>query len=195
MRRTTAALTLALVASTGLAACGGGDKISEQIAEKAIESQGGGDVDLDIGDDGSVKVETSDGTFSADEDGNITIESEDGTQTIDSDIGGELPDDFPDLPLPDGFEPTSSSVLGDGTEKSFLVNGTADGTAQEIFAGYGAKLEAAGYSADGVFENSGGEDYIASGTYLKPGEVYAITVSVATSGGETNVALTIIQPG
>ena len=74
------------------AACGGAvDKISAEIAEKAIEASGDGAVDVEVsgeGDDLSVSIETEDGSVS---------------------IGGgsELPDDLR-IPMPDGGSVTTS---------------------------------------------------------------------------------------
>lgn len=81
---------IALVA----AACGGAvDKISAEIAEKAIEASGDGDVDVEVsgeGDDLSVSIETEEGSLS---------------------VGGgsELPDDL-GIPVPDGGNVTTAGT-------------------------------------------------------------------------------------
>lgn len=89
-----------------IAACG---NVAEELAEQAIESQDGGDVDIDFdqGDDGAT-IEFSDG----DDEGS-------GTMVIG---GGELPDDFP-VPVPDGFEVSSTSSFSsaDGTQYSAVL--------------------------------------------------------------------------
>jgi hypothetical protein len=84
-----------------LAGCGGGDKLAENLAERQIESETGGDADIDFS-DGNIKVETEDGSFqmSTDDDGNVVIKTEDaegneatisgdseGNVTLDSDQG------------------------------------------------------------------------------------------------------------
>ena len=69
-----------VVAITALAMMSGcsGDKIAENIAERQIEKETGGDADIDLS-DGKISIETEDGAFqmSADEDGNVVIRSQD----------------------------------------------------------------------------------------------------------------------
>jgi hypothetical protein len=88
MRKTLIALigTIVLVAT----ACGGGESVSENLAERLIEDQledeGGGDVDINFDDDG-------DGSFS------IDVEGEDGGSF--SFGGGDIPDELT-IPIPTG---------------------------------------------------------------------------------------------
>jgi len=99
-------VVLLTLASAG---CGGSDDIAESIIERGIESESGGDVDIEFDDDGNMIIETEegrvefntdgDGNFSIEgstdegdfsvesEDGQMTIESEDGQMTIESDDG------------------------------------------------------------------------------------------------------------
>ena len=73
-------------------ACG---NVAEEVAERAIEADGGGEVDIDFNDgDDEATIEFSDG----DDEGS-------GTMTIG---GSDLPDGFP-IPVPDGFEVSSTS--------------------------------------------------------------------------------------
>lgn len=82
-----------------LAACGG-----DEIAEKAIEGGSGGEVDVEIDDNGSFRASDGDGNrIDVDTgDGNVTIEGPDG-ETYTS--GAEIPESFPDdtISFPLGF--------------------------------------------------------------------------------------------
>lgn len=82
---------------------------AEEAAERAIEAESGGEVDIDFDDgDGEATIEFSDGE-----------DDESGTMVI----GGEdLPDDFP-IPAPDGFEVSSTSSFSsdDGTRHSAVL--------------------------------------------------------------------------
>ena len=78
------------------ASCGAAsDKISERIAEEAIEASGGGELDVDIsgdGDDMTINVETEEGSFST----GSNVE-----------LPGEL-----NVPVPDGGNVTASGTQG-----------------------------------------------------------------------------------
>ncbi len=80
-----------------LTACGSiAENAAENLVERAIESEGGGDVDIDFDDAGEGQV-------------NINVEGgEEGDMSLS--IGsGEVPDDFP-LPIASGGEVLSSST-------------------------------------------------------------------------------------
>jgi hypothetical protein len=83
-----------------IAACG---NAAEEVAERAIEAGGGGDVDIEFDEDG--------------ETGEIVIESDDGTQTVN--VGGdELPDGLT-VQVPDGYEVLASSSF-ESDEESLI---------------------------------------------------------------------------
>ncbi len=87
-------IALALVAS----ACGNiAENIAEEAIERGLESEGGGNVEIDLDSDGE---------------GTIEIQSDDGDSTI-SMGGGELPDGL-EIPIPDGYEVVGSSTLSSG---------------------------------------------------------------------------------
>ena len=93
-------LSALVLAALVLAACG---NVGEEIAERAAEAGGGGDVDIELGDDG--------------ETGEIVIETEDGTQTVN--IGtSELPDGLT-VPVPDGYEVLASTSF-ESEEESLI---------------------------------------------------------------------------
>lgn len=91
MKSMIALIALGLV----LAGCG---NAAEEVAERAIEAGGDGNVDIELDDEG----------------GEFTIESEDGSQTVN--VGsGELPEELT-IPIPGGYEVIGSSVLEQGDE-------------------------------------------------------------------------------
>lgn len=187
MKRMTGS-ALAIVALVGVAGCSS-DDIAESIVERAVESQGEGDVDIDLS-DGEFSVETEEGSFeiTTDEDGNVVmqaedadgnqvfsadsedgvtqIETEDGdatiTQTGDGDEAevvvetedgtatfsqsGSLPDDFPEIPLPDGLEVlmTQQSDAGDGVSNVLVAS--APGDWEAYLDELTSFLEGAGYT-------------------------------------------------
>jgi hypothetical protein len=157
-----AASTIAVV---GAAGCSGED-IAERVVENRIEAESGQDVDIDL-DGGNVRIETDEGTFelNSDGEGNISIEgsgtdggisidaedgvtvieSEDGTATINSG-GAGVPDGFPaSVPLPDGFEPQFSQSMTTTEGDGWILGGEMEGTAAEIGESYFSALEAAGF--------------------------------------------------
>jgi hypothetical protein len=89
---------LLAVATIGFAivatSCGAAaEKLSEEAVERAIESGGGGDVELDVSGDGDEFT--------------VNVESEDGTFSVGSDV--EIPGDL-QIPVPEGGTATSSGT-------------------------------------------------------------------------------------
>ncbi|MCP3912936.1 MAG: hypothetical protein GY745_14620 [Actinomycetia bacterium] len=119
------------------AACSGED-VAENILEEAIENETDGDVEID--DDGSITVETEEGTVSidVDEDGgtiNIEGEGEDGEQTIsvDSDEDGTVTVETDDGSttmsgeIPDGFPTDVFTVPTDAANLYGIIAETSEG--------------------------------------------------------------------
>lgn len=88
-------IAVLLVASCGNAA--------EEVAERAIEAGGGGDVDVEFDEDGDT--------------GEIVFETDEGTQTLNVG-GGELPEGLT-VPVPDGYEVLASSTF-ESDEESLI---------------------------------------------------------------------------
>jgi hypothetical protein len=85
-----AMIGFALVATSCGAAA---EKLSEEAAERALESASGGDVELDVSGDGDEFT--------------VNVDSEDGTFSIGSDI--ELPSEL-QIPVPDGGSATTAGT-------------------------------------------------------------------------------------
>ncbi len=162
------------VAAAGLAvaltACG---NATETGIEKLIESQGGGDVDLDLDAEGGFSVETEEGGMSIDEDGNFVITDADGsvvTGNADAETGEfvvesedgsfssgsttELPEEWPtEIPEPDGLAISSATVIGSDTEQAITVTGSVDSV--DFVDAYGSTLESAGLDEESTFKSDG----------------------------------------
>lgn len=167
---------VAVTASVVLAGCSGED-IAESVIERQLEAEGGGDVDLDLG-DGDIRVETEDGTFemTTGEDGEVTIRNEsadgetaviegdgdglvvtDGEDSFVAGSGAEVPDGFPaDFPLPDATLVSSARMETDGAATYTLVFEAPGSIVVERFETMKAALTAAGYVVS--FESSDGEN-------------------------------------
>lgn len=150
-----------------MAACGGA---TESGLEQLIESQGGGNVDLDLDGDGGFSIQTEEGGMSIDEDGNFVVTDEDGnvvTGDVDTDSGEmnietedgsfssgattELPDDWPvEIPEPNGLSIASASVIGSDTEQAITVSGTVD--SEGFVESYASALTSAGFEETSTFK-------------------------------------------
>lgn len=174
MQRGTAHRTLILLGLAGFAltftAC---ESASEEGLEQLVESQGGGDVELDLDGDGGISVQTEDGDMSVDEDGNLVITDADGstvTGNVDAESGDvafetedgsfssgsttELPDEWPsDIPEPDGLAITTATVIGSDTDQAINISGTIDG--EGFIESYASALTSAGFSEDSTFTSDG----------------------------------------
>ncbi len=123
-------LTVALFAMA-FAGAGCGDKIAEKAAEKVIEAgSDGAKVDIDTG-SGSVSVSGDDGSSSYQFGEDVTI-----------------PEDFPDLPLPDDAKATGMiAVESDGTP-SFTASFTTSMSMNDLYDRFVEGLEDRGYTVE-----------------------------------------------
>lgn len=183
------------------------ESAGEAGLEQLVESQGGGDVDLDLNADGGISMQTEDGGMSVDEDGNLMITDVDGsvvTGNIDAETGEvaiesedgsfssgattELPDEWPsEIPEPTGLAITTATVIGSDTEQAFTVTGTVAGTVAGDGAGFvesfASALVDAGFNEDSAFTSDGTINNVYSNADW--------TVSVASYGEQADSQATI----
>ena len=174
--------------------------------EELIEQGAGGDVDIELGEDG-ISIESEDGSFSIDEDGSFSVTDEDGDETTgnididadggefsiegeDGDIqfgsGSEIPDEWPDdIPQPDGVTVQSAATFSEGDETSIILTGTADDDPDEWTAAYGSQLEDAGFTQDSNFSSSGA----VAASYTD--ESWNVDLTATAVGGSTAVSVSI----
>lgn len=150
------------VFSLGLVTGCGADKIAEKATEKALEGAAQGSADVDLDDDGGIKIETEDGALT---------------------VGQGLPEDFPteEVPLPEGEVLSGMSMAGQGWTVSLAVDGAPDQVAPEVRA----LLESGGYEIESSTE--AGAMTILQAT----NDTYVLTVSVGEDNGGTNVGYTV----
>lgn len=159
----------------GTSACGA-DEVAERAGESAVEraiedaaESEGVDVDVDA-EDGSVSIESSDGTFTSGM--------------------GALPQGFPeDIPLADGEILQGASSDGNGTT-GWFVSVTVDRSADEALAEASALLEGAGY-AEG--DNSMAMEGLSYVQYV--GSEWEIILGATDNGeGGTLLSYTVTPP-
>ena len=195
-----------LVAVLVLTTVGCGKSPTEIGVEKIIESQTGGDVDLDFDDDGGYSIKTEDGSMTIDEDGNfevvdkdgevitgsgdsdgnMTFEGDDGSFTMSQ--GSDIPDEWPsDVPIPDGFAVSSSSVMGDGADGTAITLGGTTDDGEAFASGYAAALAAAGFESDSEYSTD--DMYTASYT----NDAWAVTFGVTDYDSDHQVSVTLFS--
>jgi hypothetical protein len=164
MFRTIALLLLILaLPAVALAGCGD-DKAAEKIAEKAIEADSGGDVDIK---DGEVSVTDDEGNKS-------TMTSSD-----------ELPDGFPkEVPLPDGAKIQSGTKVSTGDDgDTFVVTAAVDDASKDVLAFYKDELD--GFKTDMEIATD-------SGTSAQfTNEDWNVLMGVSEEDGRNMLSLTI----
>jgi hypothetical protein len=193
-------ITLALMGIViAFTACGDS---TESSVEELIESESGGDVDLDLDDDGGFSVQTEEGGMSIDEDGNFVItdadgsvvtgnaDSESGGFTAESDDGsfridasGEIPEEWPsDVPSPEGIEGASSTVTQSATELAITVTGQAG---ESFVDDYGSTLEDNGFERTSNFESD------ANITRVYENGTWTVSVNSFPDGESSQVAVSL----
>jgi hypothetical protein len=183
----------------GFAGCG---NATESGVENLIESQSGGDVDVDLDDDGGFSVQTEEGGMTIDEDGNFVItdadgsvvagtadsetgeftaESEDGSFRIDA--SGEIPEEWPsDVPSPEGIEGASSTVTQSATELAITVTGQVG---ESFVDEFGSALEDNGFEQTSNFESD------ANVTRVFENETWTVSLNSFPDGDSTQVAVSL----
>jgi hypothetical protein len=164
---------LALIAGTAVltAGCGAAaDKVAEQATEQAIESQTGGDVDIDTSGDGSVEIETEDGSMSF------------GT--------GEVPADWPeDVPLPNDLEVLSGSTTQAADGELVAIVGTTSDSPEEMLASMKEAL--ADWTISGESTVTFDDGSSTSAQWETDGRRVTFSASAGTSGAEDGTSITL----
>ncbi len=105
------------------------ENLSERAAEEILEQAAGGEVDLDLDEDG----------------GTVSVSTDDGSFTVG---GGDLPDNFPaSAPLPDGYTVlTAMSGSDDEGSETLMVNlSVQDVDFEDLTATFESDLAANGW--------------------------------------------------
>lgn len=163
---TTATSSAAIAASLLLlAGCGAAaEKVSEKATEQAIESQTGGDVDINTDGEGSMDIETEGGSLSF------------GT--------GEVPEEWPeDVPLTEGLEISSGSTIDSSDGELVSVTATTDDTPEEILATLKDALADWTISGESTSTFDGGS--MTSAQWDTEGRRLTFAATSATEGGTT----------
>ncbi len=144
----------------------------ENMVERAIEMQMGGDVSLDF-----------------DNDGTVTYEGGDGEQfSVTAGDGAELPDNWPStVPVMDDAIITyAGSMMGGEGTIGLTAIFTTDATKKDVVEYYQNKLADNGWTIAGTMDF--GDSAMVTATR---GEYDSVGIAVATDRGETSVTLSV----
>lgn len=158
-----------VVAGVGLALAGCGSA-AENLTERAIEEAGGGQVDVEMDEDG----------------GSFSVQGEDGEGSYQVSGDGSMPDDWPeDIPLPDGQVMGSSSFSDDNGE--FLgLQLRVESSPEETIATVEGGLQDAGWEEQSRFEQDSGVTV----QYVKD-QNRAVSISVSEAEGGASLSVTV----
>ncbi len=167
-------LLLVPLIAVGFTACGAAQEaVSEQLVEQAV----GGDVDLELGDDGQIaSIETEDGSFEM------------------SAGGGEVPEEWPgDVPLFDGGEISSSQVATVDGQTVVVVSYTTDADPEATFDSLIEAYEAAGFAAMST-SNTGDDNGIFATYAASRGDTTLSAGVISSVDSPTIVQLSVTFP-
>ena len=192
MSRTKLVAAASLTAALLLSGCGAvAEKATEKATEKALESGGDGKVDIDTK-NGTVKVETKDGTFTSDENG-AKVESKDGDSTFSAGDTTTLPEGWPDeLAPPDGTKLLSSSTIAQDGKDVMAVLGEVDGSVKDVYTDIKNQLEGAGFElSNDTFGTAGSGSY---GAISGKNDTFEATATISSGSGsdaKTTVSMSL----
>ena len=160
-----AAVVIALI----LSGCGAAaEKASEKATEQILEEQIGGNVDIDTGGDGSVEIETDEGSESF------------GT--------GDVPEEWPEfLELPDDVEIQSGTTIDSSDGRLVTIVGITDETPEEVLARYKDLL--AEWEISGESTSSGGGSTLTGAQWENGKERVSLAASDTEADGRTFLTL------
>jgi hypothetical protein len=164
-------MLLILVLASGCFGQNIAEKIAEEVIEKAIESDSGENVDIDL------------------DDGEMTIESDDGDVSIG--MGADLPDNFPDnVPVYPDMEIISSWSVTEDNKDSYSINGLTEDAGSDVFAWYKENLD--GWEIENEFSASGDDDKISS-LSAKSGGLVVVIMVVETEDEGTSIMESVTE--
>ncbi len=191
--RTAPVLVLA-AAGILLGACGGGS-VTGEVAERIAEQAAGEGVDIETNDDGGFSIETENGSLDVDGAGNANVESEDGSFSIES--TAELPDDFPDIPLPENFAVQTVTVIDEVNSEAVSVAGTIPGDGDDATTAYEdlvAAYEAAGYTTEANNVTADGEGGLFATAIFTGGSEGGVSLSIIAGDGIDTMVSIVVSP-
>lgn len=164
-KRGVIALAVALIVGSGLAACSNPvDEAAERLTEQALESAGGGEVDVDINDE------------------TVTMRDEEGNE-FSAGQGASIPDGWPgEVPLFDGGDLMFATVQAEGTASALWE--TSD-SVESAMQAYDAALTGAGFTVDQQASMAGTEIR----SYTGKGLLVSVTVAEAEDLTDISVAV------
>jgi hypothetical protein len=164
-RTVLAATSLAALLVTGCGAAA--EKAGEKLTEEAIESQTGGNVDIDTSGDGSVEIETEDGSMSFG--------------------SGDVPAEWPEeIPLPEDLEIQSDATMDGSDGRLVSIVGLTDETPEAILATLKEAL--ADWEISGESTTTSSDGSLTGAQWERDGR--RVTFA-ATSGTEGQTTLTL----
>ncbi len=198
-----------VVAIVAVASCGG-EEIGERALERQLESELGGDADVELDDEGNFSIRTEEGEFNVEtddegnvsisgsgDDGDVSMRTEDGQTIIESDegtaiSGQDLPKDFPDqVPLPDDMTVQFGTQVESPDGLIFTLGGTVPGSPSDVVDAYTAKMDDAGFTQTSITTTSDGSFFVyESAEYVVAGNFFLD----AAEPGATVFQLSVTPP-
>jgi len=166
-----------------------GNDFSLSADENGLEADSDEAGSLDVDSDGSFTATDGDGDVTSgdlDVDGDGLDLSIDGESVFNTSEG--IPDRWPDdIPRPEGLDDVFGTYVAEGGNESFIVTGSAEGSAEEVFDDYAGRLTGAGYEE--TSSPDAGEGF-RTAIFAKGESTVAVTTQ---SAGDTSDLIVVVD--
>lgn len=170
------------------AGCGLTDAVADRAVDAVIETASEGQLEIDRDGD-SIAIRSEEGSMSINEDGTARFESDDGSW--ETQITADLPEAFPDVPLPAGLAVQSVTESQQGNDSMIMVIGNVTSAADTTFHALVDEYQAAGFAVEHRTAMESDDGFMGLAAVVD--EAQGLRVSVTITSGENGETMVMVS--